>query len=45
LADIALLTATPGAYGVARSYNAAAALAVLATFADGSQALLRLDLP
>ena len=40
-----LLTATPGAYGIARSYNETGSLTVLATFADKTQAILRVDVP
>ncbi len=39
------LGADSGAVGVARSYNSTGSLAVKAVFADGSQALLRLDVP
>ncbi len=42
---LTLLTAVPGVFGATRSFNASGSLAVLATFADKSQALLRLDLP
>jgi hypothetical protein len=45
LSSLALLRATPGSSGVARSYNQTGALAVLATFADETQALLRVELP
>lgn len=45
LSAITLLNATPGTYGAARSYNTTASLAVLATFADKSQAILRVDVP
>ena len=45
IAGVILLNATLGAYGVARSFNAVGSIAVLATFADGTQALLRLDVP
>jgi hypothetical protein len=44
LTDLDLLAATPGAYGNSRSYNAAGSLAVLAAFANKSQALLRVDI-
>lgn len=40
-----LLTASPGSYGTARSYSQNGSIAVLATFADRSQQLLRIDLP
>ena len=42
---LALLAATPGSTGVERSYNETASAAVLVTFDDKSQALLRVDLP
>ena len=42
---ITLLTALPGSYGATRSYNATGSLALLATFANHTQTLLRLDLP
>jgi cyclophilin family peptidyl-prolyl cis-trans isomerase len=45
LTGFALLNALPGSFGARRSYNATGSLAVQATFADGSQAVLRLDLP
>ena len=45
LTGLALLNALPGSYGTARSYNETGSLAVQATFADKTQALLRLDLP
>ena len=40
-----LLNATPGSYGVGRSYNTNGALAVLVTLNDKSQALLRVEIP
>jgi peptidyl-prolyl cis-trans isomerase A (cyclophilin A) len=45
ITNISLLGAAPGAYGVARSYNATGSIALLATFSDGTQALLRVDVP
>ena len=42
---LTLLKATAGAYGVARSYSATGSIALVATFADTTQALLRVDLP
>ena len=43
--NLTLLNAVPGAYGAARSYNATGSVALLATFADKSQTLVRVDLP
>jgi uncharacterized delta-60 repeat protein len=40
-----VLNATAGAYGVARSYNTSGSIAVLVTFADKTQTILRLDIP
>ena len=40
-----LLTAVPGAFGATRSFNATGSIAVLATFADKTQSLLRVDIP
>ena len=40
-----LLNAVPGAFGATRSFNATGSIALLATFADKTQALLRVDLP
>lgn len=40
-----LLTAPAGVFGATRSFNATGSTAVLATFTDKSQAILRLDLP
>lgn len=45
LTSFTLLTAVPGAYGAARSYNASHSIAVLATFVDKTQSILRIDLP
>ncbi len=40
-----LLDALPGSFGSRRSYNATGSVAVLATFTDKTQALLRIDIP
>ena len=45
IAGLTLLKATAGAYGVTRSFNATGSIALLATFADKTQALLRADIP
>ncbi|HEX8296302.1 MAG TPA: HYR domain-containing protein [Chthoniobacteraceae bacterium] len=45
LATMTVLGAVPGSYGTARSYNATGSLALLAAFADKSQALVRVDIP
>lgn len=45
LASMTLLNALPGSFGVRRSYNTTGSLAVLATFTDKTQALLRADIP
>ena len=45
LKSMALLNAAPGAYGVTRSFNTTGSLALLATFSDSTQALLRIDIP
>lgn len=45
LTGLTLLNATNGSFGVTRSFNATGSIALLATFADGSQALLRADIP
>jgi hypothetical protein len=45
LTTFTLLNALPGSFGAARSYNAQGSVAVLATFADQTQALLRVDIP
>ncbi len=45
LADFTLLNPVPGAFGARRSYNATGSAAVVATFAEGGQGLLRVDLP
>jgi hypothetical protein len=43
--SIALLDAPRTAFGTTRSFNATGSVAVLATFTDKSQALLRIDIP
>lgn len=45
LTGFTLLNALPGSFGARRSYNSTGAVAVLATFADRSQAILRIDIP
>ncbi len=45
ITNLALLNAANGAFGVARSYSATRSIALVATFADTTQALLRVDLP
>ena len=45
LANFKLLDALPGSFGSRRSYNSAGSVAVLATFADKTQVLLRVDIP
>jgi hypothetical protein len=40
-----LLNAASGAYGVTRSFNTSGSVALVATFADATQALLRVDIP
>jgi hypothetical protein len=45
LTSLTLLNALPGSYGATRSYNATGTVAVLATFADKSQKLLRVRTP
>jgi len=45
LASMTLLNALPGSFGVRRSYNTTGSIAVLATFTDKTQALLRADIP
>jgi|GEM_PF-2354009 len=45
LTGFTLLNALPGSFGARRSYNSTGAVAVLATFADRTQAILRLDIP
>jgi len=45
LKNITLLNALPGSYGAARSLNATGSVAMLATFSDGTQELLRVDIP
>jgi hypothetical protein len=45
LANFKLLDALPGSFGSRRSYNSTGSVAVLATFTDKTQALLRVDIP
>ncbi len=45
LSGFTLLNALPGSFGARRSYNSAHSLAVQATFADRTQALLRVEVP
>lgn len=45
LSSFRLLDALPGSFGSRRSYNATGSVVVLATFADKTQALLRIDIP
>ena len=45
IASLSLLGALPGSYGATRSYNALGSVALLATFADRSQKILRVDIP
>ena len=45
LTGLILLNATDGSFGVTRSFSATGSIALLATFADGSQALIRADIP
>ncbi|MDB6152285.1 MAG: peptidyl-prolyl cis-trans isomerase cyclophilin type [Chthoniobacteraceae bacterium] len=45
LTGFTILNALPGSFGVRRSYNATGALALQATFADHSQAILRVNVP
>jgi hypothetical protein len=45
LASFRLLDALPGSFGSRRSYSSNGSVAVLATFTDKSQALLRVDVP
>jgi len=45
LTGLKLLDAAPGAFGVTRSFNANGSVALVATFADETQALLRIDIP
>ena len=45
ITKLTLLTAPTGVFGTTRSFNATGAIAVLATFSDKSQALLRIDIP
>jgi cyclophilin family peptidyl-prolyl cis-trans isomerase len=42
---LTLLNAVPGAFGTTRSFNTTASIALAATFADKTQALLRVDVP
>jgi hypothetical protein len=43
--SIATLGADAGAFGVGRSYNSTGSIAVKVVFNDGTQALVRLDVP
>lgn len=45
IVSIATLGADAGAFGVGRSYNSTGSLAVKVVFNDGTQALVRLDVP
>jgi hypothetical protein len=45
LKSFSLLNASLGSIGARRSYNSSQSLAVLATFTDRSQAVLRVDIP
>lgn len=45
VSEIALFDSLPGSFGARRSYNATGSIAVLATFTDTTQALLRIDIP
>ena len=45
ITKLTLLTAVLGAFGSTRSFNATGSVALLATFADKTQALLRVDVP
>ncbi len=45
ISSMTLLTAVPGAYGATRSYNAGGSIALLATCADHSEKIVRLDIP
>jgi hypothetical protein len=45
ITSLKLLTAANGAFGVTRSFNASGSVALVATFADETQALLRVDIP
>ena len=45
LTNLTLLNAVPGAFGATRSFNATGSLALTATFADQTQALVRVDIP
>ena len=45
LTGIKLLDSLPGSFGAGRSYNDTGSVALLATFADKTQTLLRIDLP
>jgi hypothetical protein len=45
LAKMTLLNSSVGIFSTQRSYNATGSLALLATFTDKSQALLRIDIP
>jgi hypothetical protein len=45
ITSLKLLTAANGAFGVTRSFNGSGSVALVATFEDGTQALLRVDIP
>ncbi|MEA3211405.1 MAG: rhamnogalacturonan endolyase [Chthoniobacter sp.] len=45
LTSFTLLNTLPGSYGATRSYNETGSVAVLANFADKTQAFLRIDIP
>ena len=45
ITNLTLLGAVPGAFGATRSFNATGSIAVLATVADKTQSLLRVDIP
>ena len=45
ITSLKLLNAANGAFGVTRSFNASGSVALVATFADETQALLRVDIP
>ena len=42
---LTLLNAAPGVFGTSRSFNSTGSIALLASFADKSQALLRVEVP
>ncbi len=45
LTAMTLLNAAPGVFGTSRSFNSTGSIALLASFADKSQALLRVEIP